>query len=87
MVKGDQSPVGDSSADLTASRNLGIDLDYQIFNGSGVEQLDIGGSQDLGKQGRSDQSSVFDHHKATFVFVGDVELVQELVAGLAEAHC
>ena len=83
MMHRDQRPVRHDTRDphpvLTRPRN-------QIFDTSRVEQLDVRHLQHLRHHRRGEERSVLDDHVGALVFIGDTDLAEEGVGGLAHDH-
>jgi len=54
VVHGDEGPVGDDSGDAEGA--VGVGTGNEVFDGGGVEELDVGELEDLGKEGRGEES-------------------------------
>jgi hypothetical protein len=79
----DKSPVGDNTSNANALIRRSSD---EILNASGVEKLDVGHLENLGHDGGGEESSVLDNHVVTLVLVGNTDLAEESISGLAHDH-
>lgn len=88
MVHGYQSPVGDyaSNANSVGVFAGGSRAGDQVFDCSGVEELDVGELEHLAQKSRREQSRVLDGDPLAVVLVRDANLVEEQVGGLAHDH-
>lgn len=89
MVHGDQSPVCDYTGDADILNTVCARAGDQVFDAGGIEEFDVGEGEDLGKESGCEQGGMFDDDVvgvAGVFFVGDTEVVEEDVCGLAHDH-
>lgn len=84
VVHGDQGPVGDDTSNSDGS--VGILAGDEVLNGGGVEELDVRELEDLGKEGRGEESSVLDDDIVALIFICDANLLEEALGRLAHDH-
>mmetsp|Transcript_16814 Transcript_16814/g.40341 ORF Transcript_16814/g.40341 Transcript_16814/m.40341 type:complete len:278 (-) Transcript_16814:93-926(-) len=89
MVLRDEGPVGDGAGHTAARealrRVVGL-LDDEVLDCRGVEELHVGSLEHLGQDGRREQGGVLDHNVVVLLVVGDFQLIEHVVAGLADNH-
>ena len=86
VVHGYKSPVCDDTCDADlAVRACGAS--DEVFDGGGVEELDVGERKDFGEEGGCEEGSVLDDHVVSFIFVGDAKVDEEFLGGFAHYHC
>lgn len=82
VIQSNQRPVSDNSCNALIS--FEVLVDNQIFYRSCIHQNYIWHDQNLGQQGRREQSSVLHHDESTFIFVWDSDFSQEAICWLAD---
>lgn len=77
MVHGHQSPVGNNTCNSEIS--VLVLAGDKVLDGGGIEELDVGELQDLGKKSGCEQGSVLDNDVVVLLLVGNSNVVEELL--------
>lgn len=89
VVHCDQSPVCDYTGDADILNAVCAGTGDQVLDAGGVEEFDVGEGEDFGEESGCEQGGVLDDDVvgvAGVFFVGDAEVVEEDVCGLAHDH-
>ena len=68
VVHGDEGPVGDYARDADAAA-AGVRAGDEVFDGGGVEELDVWEGEDAGEECGGEEGGVFDEDVGAEVFV------------------
>ena len=89
VMLGDKCPIGNHTRNADGIATVWGGPSNQVLDTSGVEELDVRESQDLGKNGGCEKSSVLDNDEvgaSRVLFVRNANLSKESISWLADDH-